>query len=217
MLLTVSMPSILLAQDTYEAFNRDVENFNASVDQTVIKPTTEGYIAVTPDPVRRAVSNAVSNLLEPVSILNDVLQGKVSQGIQDSARFIFNSTFGLFGLIDIATPMGLPAHNEDFGQTFAVWGWKNSDYLNLPLLGPSTMRDALGRPIDLFLTSYGIPFTILRVLSVRENLLPLDPMLESASDRYIFIRNGYLQKRDYEINDGVSQNSTKLNQFDFSD
>ena len=103
-----------VAQDEYESFNRDVESFNTSIDKAIVKPVTEGYVSITADPIRLAVSNFVNNLAEPVTIINDLLQGKIEQSIQDSARFIFNSTFGLFGLIDIATPMGLQAHDEDF-------------------------------------------------------------------------------------------------------
>lgn len=209
--------SYVYANDPHEAYNRDVENFNKSVDDTFLKPTTQAYVEITPSPARSAVSNFVNNLIEPVTIVNDLLQAKGTQGIEDTARFIFNSTFGLLGLIDIATPMGLPKHNEDFGQTFAVWGWRDSDYLNLPLLGPSTTRDAVGTPISLVMTNFGIPFTMIRLLSVRESLLAVDPMIENASDRYLFVRDAYLQKREYDINDGVVNNKSKFNQFDFSE
>jgi len=206
-----------IAQDTYELFNRDVESFNTSIDKTIVKPVTEGYVSMTADPIRLGVSNFVNNLTEPVTIINDLLQGKIEQGIQDSARFIFNSTFGLFGLIDIATPMGLQAHDEDFGQTFAVWGWSDSDYLNLPLLGPSNVRDATGKPLSLMMTNYGIPFTLAKVLSVREKIMPIDPMLDAAPDRYNFIRDAYQQQRVYLVNDGQSDSKEKFKGFDFSD
>ncbi|MBD3767343.1 MAG: VacJ family lipoprotein [Gammaproteobacteria bacterium] len=204
--------------DPYESFNRPIDEFNAGFDKHAFKPVAEGYVAITPDPARQAVHNFISNLFEPETIVNDLLQGKFSQAVQDTARFIFNSSFGLFGLIDIATPMGLAYHNEDLGQTLAVWGWKDSDYLALPFLGPSTVRDTSVKPIEiLYLTSYGWPVNVLKLVDVRSNLLPLDPMLDSASDRYIFIRDSYLQQRQYRINDGVSDNKQKLNSFDFSD
>lgn len=204
--------------DPYESFNRLIDEFNAGFDKHAFKPVAEGYVAVTPDPARQAIHNFISNLFEPETIVNDLLQGKFSQAVQDSARFIFNSTFGLFGLIDIATPMGLPYHNEDLGQTLAVWGWKDSDYIALPFLGPSTVRDTSVKPFEiLYLTSYGWPITALKLVDTRSNLLPLDPMVDSASDRYIFIRDSYLQQRQYRINDGVSDNKQKLNNFDFSD
>jgi phospholipid-binding lipoprotein MlaA len=205
-------------QDTYQSFNRPVDEFNRGFDRNIFKPVAEGYVAVTPDPARQAAHNFISNLFEPETILNDLLQGKFSQAVQDTARFIFNSTFGLFGLIDIATPMGLPYHNEDLGQTLAVWGWKDSDYLALPFLGPSTLRDASVKPIEiLYLTSYGWPVTLLKLVDIRSNLLPLDPMIDTASDPYVFVRDSYLQQRQFRINDGVSNNKQKLNEFDFSD
>jgi phospholipid-binding lipoprotein MlaA len=114
--------------------------------------------------------------------------------------------------------MGLPYHNEDFGQTLAVWGWKDSDYVTLPFLGPSTVRDTSVRPLEILYTfSYGWSVTVLKLVDIRSNLLPLDPMIDSASDRYVFIRDSYLQQRQYRINDGVSNNKQKLNEFDFSD
>ena len=205
-------------EDSFESYNRSIESLNEGVDQTIVKPVTQGYIDLIPDPMRQAGKNIVNNLQEPVTILNDLLQGKISQGIQDTARLIFNSTFGIFGFIDIATPMGLPKHDEDFGQTFAVWGWKDSSYFNLPLFGPSTVRDALGKPLSIVMTNFGIPFTTVRILSTREALMPLDPMLEASPDRYVFIRDGYLQQRDYLIYDGQpTVQKNPLKDFDFSD
>jgi phospholipid-binding lipoprotein MlaA len=204
--------------DPYESFNRSIDEFNSGLDKHAVKPVAEGYVAITPDPARQAAHNFISNLFETETILNDLLQGKWTQAVQDSARFIFNTTFGLFGLIDIATPMGLPYHNEDFGQTLAIWGWKESDYVALPLLGPSTVRDTTVKPLEILYTfSYGFPITVMKLIDVRSSLLPLDPMVDSASDRYIFIRDSYLQQRQYRINDGVSDNKQKLDKFDFSD
>lgn len=205
-------------KDPYEPFNRSIDGFNTTLDQYAVKPVTEGYVAVTPDVARQAIHNFSTNLFEPETILSDLLQGKFAQAVQDTARFIFNTTFGLFGLIDIATPMGLPKHHEDLGQTFAVWGWTDSDYLALPFLGPSTVRDASTKPIEfIYLTGYGLPITALKLLDMRASILPLEPMIESAPDRYIFVRDSYLQQRQYRINDGVSDNKQKLNDFDFSE
>lgn len=208
---------LAMANDRYEGFNRDVENFNSSVDHLVIKPTTEAYVDMTADPIRIAVSNFVNNLDEPITLLNDALQGKTEKTIQDTARFIFNTTFGLFGLIDIATPMGLERHTEDFGQTFASWGWTDSNYLNLPLLGPSTLRDATGKPFSFLMTYTNIPLTAARILSVRESLMPVDPLLDTTADRYAFIRDAYLQQRNYLIHDGQSAAKEKFKDFDFSE
>jgi phospholipid-binding lipoprotein MlaA len=220
-LLTLSLTTSSLyasEMDPYESFNRPVDAFNTDFDQYAFKPAAKGYVAITPDTAQQAVHNFVGNLFEPETILSDLLQGKFSQAVQDTARLIFNSTFGLFGLIDIATPMGLPKNNEDLGQTFAVWGWKESNYLAIPFLGPSTVRDASTKPIEiLYLTGYGLPITALKLLDMRASLLPLEPMIESAPDRYTFIRDSYLQQRQFRINDGVSNNKQKLEKFDFSD
>jgi phospholipid-binding lipoprotein MlaA len=213
------MPQAWAEEDHLESYNRGVESVNAGVDRAVLKPVTKGYMAVIPDPVRIAGRNVVNNLQEPVTIVNDVLQGKVTQGVQDTARFIFNSTFGILGLIDIATPMGLQRHEEDFGQTFAVWGWKDSQYINLPLLGPATLRDAIAKPLAWAMTSFGTGFTAVRVLATRESLMPLDPMVDSAPDRYAFVRDSYLQQRGFMIRDGkqASVQENPLKGFDFSD
>lgn len=220
----LALTTLLLASNTwadhdpYESFNRPIDQFNGHFDQAIYKPIAQGYTTITPNPAQQAVHNFVDNIFEPETIINDLLQGKMTALIQDSARFIFNSTFGLFGLIDIATPMGLPRRHEDLGQTLAVWGWKESDYLTLPFLGPSTVRDVGVKPIEfIYLAGYGLPITLLKLLDIRATLLPLDPMLEAASDRYLFIRNSYLQQRNYLINDGVTNNQKKLNEFDFSD
>lgn len=215
-LLTVCV--VWAEEDHLESYNRGVEAVNAGVDRAVLKPVTQGYMTVIPEPVRIAGRNVVNNLQEPVTIVNDALQGKVVQGIEDTARFIFNSTFGILGLIDIATPMGLQRHEEDFGQTFAVWGWKNSQYVNLPLLGPSTLRDAIAKPLAWAMTSFGTGFTAVRVLSTRESLMPLDPMIDSAPDRYAFVRDSYLQQRGFMIRDGKQTvKESPLKGFDFSD
>lgn len=217
MVVLLSTPSWAL-EDTLEPYNRNVESLNAGVDRLALKPVTQGYMAIIPDPVRIAGKNFVANLQEPVTIVNALLQGKVSQGVQDSARMVFNSTFGLLGLIDIATPMGLTRHDEDFGQTFAVWGWSDSSYFNLPLLGPSTVRDAVAKPLSLAMTNFGTPFTALRLLSTRESLMPLDPMLEASPDRYVFVRDGFMQQRNYLIHDGQQTvKNNPLSGFDFSD
>jgi phospholipid-binding lipoprotein MlaA len=216
-LIALIQPSVVLGEDRYENYNRTIEDFNTGLDKTLIKPMTEGYIVIIPSPVRSAVYNFVNNLSEPITIINDLLQGKGEQGIQDSARFIFNTTFGLFGLIDIATPMGLEAHNEDFGQTLATWGWMDSNYFNLPFLGPSSVRDATGKPLSLMLTNYGIPFTLAKILSTREKIMPIDPIMDAAPDRYAFIRDAYIQQSSYLVNDGKSNTTEKFKDFDFSD
>lgn len=204
--------------DPYESVNRPISEFNHSIDSAVTKPIAETYVDITPNPVQIAAHNFVSNIFEPETILNDLLQGNLTYAIQDTARFIFNSTFGLFGLIDIATPMGLPKRQEDLGQTFAVWGWAESNYVELPLLGPSTVRDTTAKPIQfVYLLSYGWPVTLLKFLDARASLLPLEPMIDASSDRYVFLRDSYLQNRQFLINNGMNNNISKFDDFDFSD
>lgn len=218
LLWSLALPLAVHAADPHESFNRGVESFNTALDTHAVKPAAQGYVAVVPDPARAALGNFLSNLGEPVTVVNDLLQGKPGQAVQDTARFIFNSTFGLFGLIDIATPMGLPKHDEDFGQTFAVWGWQDSDYLNLPALGPSTVRDTTGKPLDLLMLSWGWPIVIARVLDTRASLLPVDHLMDAAPDRYVFLRDAYLQRRQFQISDGQASAAKKaFGNFDFDE
>ena len=134
--------------DPFESFNRGVYQFNDTADKAVIKPVATAYHAVVPKPVRTGVSNFFSNLNDVVVVFNDVLQFKLKQAVSDSARVIFNSTFGILGLIDIASDAGIPKHNEDFGQTLGYWGFNSGPFLMLPLFGPSSFRDGIGLAVD---------------------------------------------------------------------
>ncbi|HSJ48560.1 MAG TPA: VacJ family lipoprotein, partial [Gammaproteobacteria bacterium] len=134
--------------DPLEPINRAIYQFNDKVDEFVLKPVAEGYQRVTPKPVQKGVHNFFQNLEEPIVIVNGALQGKPRQAASDSARFFFNTTFGVVGLFDVATSMGHPKHREDFGQTLGVWGFGEGWYLVLPLMGPSTVRDTSGRLVD---------------------------------------------------------------------
>ena len=130
------------AHDPIESFNREMYIFNDTVDQAVLGPIARGYSDVTPAPVRRSVTNFFDNLGYLDTVLNDFLQGKVTRGFADTGRFLVNSTVGIVGIFDVATPMGLPKNDEDLGQTLAVWGANEGAYLMLPGYGPSTVRDA---------------------------------------------------------------------------
>ncbi len=196
------------ASDPFESANRSVQRFNDKIDSFGFKPTAKGYSTIIPDPVKRGVGNFFSNVAEPVVATNQFLQGKVSLGIQDSARFIFNSTFGLGGLIDIASPMGLAKHNEDFGQTLAVWGIGPGAHLNIPLFGPTNFRDGVGRIVN----AYAYPLSYLNDIPTRNRLAVLLAVDNRAAllsaegmitgDRYIFIRDVYNQRREFLIKDG---------------
>ncbi|MEM7363222.1 MAG: VacJ family lipoprotein [Pseudomonadota bacterium] len=194
--------------DPWEGFNRKVTSFNDGVDVVLLKPLATGYQAVTPDPVERGISNVFDNLDEPVTSLNQLLQAKPGRAFNDATRFVVNSTVGLLGTIDVATPMGLEKHNEDFGQTFAVWGIGEGPYLVLPFLGPSSPRAALGRipdsRLDLLRTIDHVrtrnTIRALSLIDTRVELMGVEKLI--SGDRYLFIRDAYLQRRAYEIADG---------------
>lgn len=199
------------ANDPLEPVNRVVYTFNDKVDRAVLKPVAKGYKRVVPGPVRTGVSNFFANLKQPVVIVNDLLQGQVVQTGSDTSRFIWNSTVGLAGVLDVATPMGLPAHDEDFGQTFGVWGFGEGWYLVLPFLGPSTARDALGLPpeweLDPLYRTRRIALrnsaSALRIVSDRANLLGASRILETAAlDPYLYTREAYRQYRWNQIYNG---------------
>lgn len=200
-----------LGDDRFEGFNRGVYKVNDAVDRAALKPTAKGYRKITPRWMRAGVSNFFANLEYPITIVNQFLQGKPGTGFKDTGRFLINTTLGVGGLFDVATPIGLEAHDEDFGQTLAKWGVNSGPFVMLPLFGPSTVRDAPSRIIDYFLdplTHLDIPWEAewgqraLDLVNTRAELLPLDATLERTFDPYAFIRDAWLQRREFEIFDG---------------
>ncbi|MCA1770079.1 MAG: VacJ family lipoprotein [Halomonas sp.] len=212
------------SDDPWEGFNRRVFIFNDAVDRAVLKPTARGYRAVTPQPVQTGVGNFFSNLGEPRTALNSLLQGKPANAGISLSRFLINTTVGIGGLWDFASHMEITGREEDFGQTLAVWGWGESRYLVLPLLGPSTLRDTGGMPADMVTyptyyieedkVRYGL--TALRIVDVRAGLLDQEELI--SGDRYSFIRDAWLQRRRFEINDGeMGEDPFAADDFDFDD
>jgi len=193
--------------DPWEGFNRRVHRFNDVVDRRIAKPLAKAYVATVPRPVRLGVSNFFSNLGQPVSALNSLLQGKPKQAAQAFGRFALNSTLGLAGIFDPATDAKLPHRSEDFGQTLGVWGWKRSRYVELPLFGPRTVRDVFGMVGDAPLAPIrGIEEDKARVflqglqlVDVRTQLLSVDSMREGATDGYALLRDAWMQRRNYQI------------------
>ena len=192
--------------DPYEPFNRSMYNFNTSLDRNIIKPAAEGYRMVTPRPLRTAVGNFYGNMKDAFSMLNNALRAEPEKALNDLMRFSINSTFGLFGLIDIATPAGLVKNRTTLGDTFATWGWKQSNYLMLPFFGPSTVRDGSGLGVSLAIPGpeklvYSTPaeaagFYGLYGVNERERLLGLEKQLdESSLDAYTFTRDAYMHMR----------------------
>jgi phospholipid-binding lipoprotein MlaA len=196
-------------KDPFESFNRGVYAFNDSVDRAVVKPVVQGYSAAVPGPVKTMVHNFFSNLDDVVVIANDVLQLKFKQAASDGARVIFNSTFGLFGLINVTDR--LEKHNEDFGQTLGYWGLPSGPYLVLLILGPSTVRDGSGRYADSFVSvisnTKNVPTRnsawALESLDTRAGLLETETVMDDAViDRYSFMRDAYLMHRQSLVYDG---------------
>ncbi|WP_432474313.1 MlaA family lipoprotein [Amphritea sp. HPY] len=194
--------------DPWEGFNRVMFEFNDTLDSYALKPVAKGYKAVTPDIVETGIGNFFGNLSDVGSFLNNLLQLKGEAAVQDMSRVVFNSTIGLAGFIDVATPMGLPEHNEDFGQTLGYWGMQTGPYLVLPLLGPSNVRDGLGLIPDSMVDPVGEVDHIrtrnslygVRIIDNRAQLLAAESLLNG--DRYTALRDAYLQRREFMVNDG---------------
>lgn len=200
------------ASDPLEPVNRAVYTFNDKLDRVLLKPVAQGYEKVVPATARTGVRNFFNNLYEPLNVLNNALQGKGHDAVKDTMRFGFNTTFGVLGLIDVASGWDLPRRQEDFGQTFAVWGAGEGWYLMLPLLGPSTGRDALGLipeyeldPIRYIADDTTTRFAArgLFLISKRADLLSASKVLDTAAlDPYLQVREAYRQQRWNLIHDG---------------
>lgn len=207
----VVVPTASAQPDWLESYNRAVFDINHSIDQNVLKPIAEGYKNVTPEPIDRGISNFFSNLGDLVVVANDLMQLKFDQALSDTNRFVINSTFGMLGIFDLATPMGLPKHDEDFGQTLGYWGVGEGYFFILPLLGPTTMRDVVGLPVDAIFhpINYVDPFAArtgaraLELVDFRADLLGVEKALgDAALDPYLFQRETYLQRRRSLVADG---------------
>jgi phospholipid-binding lipoprotein MlaA len=197
-------------QDPWESWNRGVYRVNDKLDRAVAKPVARTYVRFVPQPIRTGVSNFFANLNTPTVMINDALQGKFLAAGNDLGRFLFNSTVGLGGILDPATPAGLDKNDEDFGQTLGHWGVHAGPFVELPVLGPSDLRDAPSKVVD----SYTNPQQYIRNSTVkyslygmylvekRQALLPLDETLKHVYDPYAFIRDAYLQRRAYLVSDG---------------
>jgi len=194
--------------DPWESFNRGVFRFNETADRYVGKPVAKTYQAVTPEFIDDAITRVFNNLATPITIVNQLLQGKAHDAAGQTARFMFNSTIGLAGVFDVAQHMDLPRQKEDFGQTLAVWGVKSGPYVMLPLLGPSTVRDTGGRVLDMGVdprryaqATARMAMSVIDLTDTRADLLSAEKAIEG--DRYLFIRDYYLQQRAFVIADGV--------------
>ena len=202
--------------DPFEDLNRDIFIFNEKLDEKLLKPAALTYRKVTPQFARTGVTNFFNNLEEIDTTINQVLQGEIKYAFNDASRFVINSTIGLFGLIDVASKMGLEKHEEDFGQTLGVWGFDSGPYIMSPFLGPSNPRDLLSRPISSFLSGTfamednDVKITLVGIdaLETRERLLDAETLI--IGDKYIFVKDAYIQSREYEINNGSTEDDEFL-------
>lgn len=195
--------------DPYEPFNRAMYRFNDGLDKAIFKPIATFYTRVVPKPMMKGVSNVFSNIDTVPTVVNDVLQGNLHQATSDAWRLLINTTVGIGGFFDVAGDIGLEHNTEDLGLTFAKWGYKKSNYLVIPFIGPSTVRDGIAWPINYqFLTIYPYIYPVrtrniiygTSLVSKRADLLRFQNVMEQASlDKYVFMRNAYLQRRTYQI------------------
>lgn len=207
------------AVDPYEPVNRRVFAFNDALDRWLLRPVAEGYDTVTPDPVQRSIGNVFDNLGTPAVALNQLLQGKPRAALGDFTRFLVNSTVGLGGMFDIAGRNGLPGHEEDFGQTFAVWSGGQGPFLTIPGRGPATTTHAVGMVFNAFTSPLRLisPWRdrlavgAVDVIDTRAELLSSERLI--SGDKYLFIRDAYLQRREFLINDGVVEEDPFLDDF----
>lgn len=200
-------------RDPLEGFNRAMFSVNEGLDTVIVKPVAQAYDIVMPLPVKAGVGDFFGNIADVRNVLNNTLQGKLADAGTDLGRFLINSTVGIFGLFDVASELGLEKHDEDFGQTLAVWGWSDSSFMFWPLIGPRTVRDTGGWVVDVYTdpTWYTLDKSVaarnslvaLSFVDVRASLLPSDKVVEEAAiDKYAYVRDAYLQRRRNQIFDG---------------
>ena len=194
--------------DPFEKFNRKTFELNERVDEKILKPIAETYSKFPPN-LKKGVSNFFNNLEDVETSINQFLQGKPKKSLNDISRFLINSTIGFAGFIDVASKIGFERHEEDFGQTLAIWGVGQGPYIMLPGLGPSTLRDTLSRPVSSFTSvtfhmtdaDVNISLKTIDAIETRERLLDVESLL--SGDKYSFVKDAYIQSTNYEIKDGI--------------
>ena len=215
-------------RDPLEGFNRTMWDFNYEVlDRFFLKPVTQGYIAVTPTPVRQGLRNMVQNLEEPANLLNNAAQGKLDGSMVSLARFLVNSTVGVLGIFDIADMMALPVKEETFGETLAVWGIDTGPYLMLPARGPTDIRSTTGDvvdsqifPMQALSSQFNLGSLVIKLLEGRASALAQEANLNSSLDPYAFVKNAYFQNLEFAVKDGQIESNvddTLLDDFEAFD
>lgn len=197
-------------RDPLQAINRPIYDFNMDVlDRYIIRPVAQGYLAITPTPVRSSLVNFTTNIAAPIDVINAGLQGKPGAMGINAARFLINSTVGILGLFDVASDFGLKHQDEDFGQTLGVWGLGDGAYVMLPALGPSTVRNVMGDVVDNMVLpeiALSTPQTLLvfalRAVEARASLMAQEGLLKESLDPYVFVKDIYFQRQLYELHDG---------------
>lgn len=207
--------------DPLEPLNRRIFSFNKAVDEAILKPLAATYKELAPEPVDEGITNFFSNLNDLSVIANSLLQLKFKQAASDSGRFVINSTLGILGILDLATHFGYPKHYEDFGQTLGYWGVGSGPYVVLPFLGPSSVRDAIGRGVDSYadprnyissdddiVRRWFIITNVINAIDQRADIMAVEDVLDAAAlDAYSYLRDAYLQRREYLVNDGNTASS----------
>jgi phospholipid-binding lipoprotein MlaA len=213
-------------RDPYERFNRSIYRFNDTLDRSVAKPVARAYTKIAPAPVRTGVSNFFRNVNSVTVMVNNLLQLKPKAFFAETARLMVNTTLGIGGLFDPASQMGLPAGDEDFGQTLGRWGVKSGPYLVLPVLGPSSARDSFGLVGDQFtdpkyylVEEFWVRagLTVGSLIDTRASLLGTDDVLASSFDPYVFMRNAFLQRREFLVRDGKVPAQEEFEIFEFEE
>ena len=220
-----AMAAFEATADPYEPLNRGIFEFNLALDKAILRPIAFVYKEAVPGTIRNMVRNFMDNLGSPVILANDLLQGEFDRAGNTLMRFVMNSSFGIFGIADFAGAVGIESHDEDFGQTLAVWGVDNGPYLMLPLLGPSNPRDAMGRLVDFLFdpftysgeTEFGIGRFMMDKVDTRAQLYDtIDDLERTSLDFYAAVRSLYRQRRKDEIHNGVPTAQQPLPQLSFS-
>ncbi|GAA5316065.1 MAG: VacJ family lipoprotein [Candidatus Pelagadaptatus aseana] len=227
LLSVLAMPAALHAKDfserdPWEGYNRAIYSFNDVMDRYMMRPVATGYDTITPDFIQDRISNIFFNLLEVRNVFNDILQAKPGQAANDTGRFLINSTIGLVGMFDVAEKMGLPkSDGEDFGQTLVVWGVPQGPYVMLPFLGPRTVTSAASFPVDglihplTYVTHVPTRNTQWSVELIDSRASYLKAEIMSKGDAYLFLRDAYLQRRDYLISDGAIEDDFGVDDEEF--
>jgi phospholipid-binding lipoprotein MlaA len=219
LLLLISLPLQAQVQeigrntDPFESINRPMFALNDGLDTFLIRPLAVGYDFILPNFAKRGMGNFFANMYDANAAVNSVLQGRFTGAAQGAGRFVINSTFGLLGFVDVATPMGISPYRTDFGHTLAIWGVPSGPYLMVPLYGPRTIRSGTGTIFDSVVSvqantgSVRVRNTLwgVELVDFRSRLLAVDSLM--SGDRYIFVRDAYLQQREIYVNDGVVEDN----------